>query len=121
MAVYVIERGDGFTGMIRGVDFWSGRGSTSCLTDIRAFLEMGFQVSELGTGCPVKVKSDIHPDARVEILTVVPAPVQATGKGEGASAPSPDSSPVSTPGSEPEGAPARKPARKRAATRRGKG
>lgn len=94
MAVYLLKHPEtGFSGVMGGVDFSNGRGSTSSLADVRAFLlRDGFSATD-AEGRPIVVEARLHPDAHIELLTAKVAPLgpeSETIKGEGASAPSPD-------------------------------
>ena len=68
MTVYILRhpRPD-FTGVLGGVDFYQGQGSTSSLRDVRALKEKGCLAFDQD-GHAVEVEGEIHPDARVEIL-----------------------------------------------------
>jgi hypothetical protein len=94
MAVYFLKhpRPD-FTGVMGGVDFYLGQGSTSSLQDARALKDKGCVILD-EQHRPVEITATRHPEAHVEILTAKasgPAPVIETNKGEGvpAGAPSP--------------------------------
>lgn len=96
MAVYILKHPSmDFTGIVGGVDFYGGVGSTSSLRDARDLQrERGCVILDEHARS-VEVTTTIHPEAHVEILAtkaVDPVPVIETIKGEdapaGASSPS---------------------------------
>jgi len=93
MAVYFLKHpSSDFTGIMGGVDFYDGRGSTSSLRDARGLSEKGCIIYDEQRRSVV-IEAHINPESRAEVLEAKAETLKVELQDKGGEAPPPASSP----------------------------